>query len=115
MIKEQILQETNSMKGVNLLFTIQILVIAIIVYLFLTAWGEVIQRSVFSALSLNSESIYSWILIGSGSFVALIIMLYFFGIEAHDVFGISEVVDRVLTSQKEHFVEGKLVNYEPIK
>lgn len=100
------------MKQINVMFTIQILVIAIIVYLFLTAWGEVIQKSIFSALGLDSNSISSFAIIGTGSFFLLLLLLFFAGIEAHDIFGISEVVDRALTSQKERFVKGELINYQ---
>lgn len=99
------------MAQINIVFTIQILVFAIIVYLFLSAWGEFIQRSIFKAFSLDSDAASSYLIIGVGALALLIVLVLLYGIEAHDLLGISEVVDRAMTSQRERFSNGELINY----
>jgi hypothetical protein len=91
-------------------FTLKIIFIAIIVYLFVTSWGNFLDKLFFRIFKLDPEAISSWFIISIVSTIILILILYFYHIEAHDLLGISEVVDNILTHEKEIIINGDIVN-----
>ena len=92
-------------------FGINILIIVLIAYLVVSAWGQVIQKSLIKYLDLNEEDINTWVILGVISTVVLIIFILVSKIEIHDFFGISETVDVQLTGQMEKFKNGKVKHY----
>ena len=91
-------------------FTLKILVIVIIAFLVITAWDEVLARIIFNVFDLERDTIWAWIVVAGIATLLLLAVLLFFRIEAHDVLGISETVDTILTGQSEKFVNGELVH-----
>ena len=98
------------MSSLDFKFTLKILVIVVIAFLVITAWDEVLTRLLFDIFNLERESIWSWIVVAGIATLLLFAVLLLFSIEAHDVLGISETVDTILTGQTEKFANGKLVH-----
>lgn len=96
---------------VDIIFTIQILIIVIIAFLVITAWDEVIDRTLIKYLNLDKDSIITWLIIAIIATFSLIIIIIIFNIEAHDLFGVSETVDTQLTGQSEKIVDNKVVHF----
>ena len=93
------------------MFTIKILIIVIIAFLVITAWDEVIDRTIIQFLNLDKDSIITWLIIAAIATLILIIIILIFDIELHDLFGVSETVDVRLTGQSEKIVDGRIVHY----
>jgi len=93
------------------LFTIKILIIVIIAFLVITAWDEVIDRTIIQFLNLDKDSIITWLIIAAIATLILIIIILIFDIELHDLFGVSETVDVRLTGQSEKIVDSRVVHY----
>ena len=98
------------MSSLDVKFTLKILLIVIVAFLVITAWDEVLTRLILDIFNLERESIWSWTVVAGIATLLLIAILLFFSIEAHDVLGISETVDTILTGQTEKFVNGELVH-----
>ena len=96
--------------GLNIRFTLIILLLAIVAFLAITAWDEVIYRILFQYLELDRESIWGWVMVSIISTLLLFLVLLIFRIEAHDILGISETVDTVLTGEKESVSTGNIVH-----
>ena len=96
---------------VDVIFTIQILIIVIIAFLVITAWDEVIDRTIIQFLNLDKDSIITWLIIAAIATLILIIIILIFDIELHDLFGVAETVDVRLTGQSEQIVDGRVVHY----
>jgi len=97
---------------VDVIFTIEILIIVIIAFLVITAWDEVIDRTIIQFLNLDKDSIISWLIIAVIATLILIIIIIIFDIELHDLFGVSETVDVKLTGQSEKIFDGRIVHYK---
>uniref|UniRef100_A0A6C0CFW9 Uncharacterized protein n=1 Tax=viral metagenome TaxID=1070528 RepID=A0A6C0CFW9_9ZZZZ len=91
-------------------FTVQILVLAIVAYLIITAGDEVLDRVIFKWLGLDREQISSWVIVLVIGIVLMFVLLYVFNIEAHDILGVGEAVDVQLTGQTESFKRGRIVH-----
>lgn len=98
------------MSSLDFTFTLKILVIVIIAFLVITAWDEVLARIIFNIFELERDTIWAWIVVAGIATLLLFAVLLFFRIEAHDVLGISETVDTILTGQSEKFVKGEMVH-----
>lgn len=96
---------------VDIGFTIKILIIVIIAFLVITAWDEVLDRTLIKYFNMDKEAISTWVTIAVISTVALFIIIVYTNIEAHDLFGISETVDTQLTGKAERIRKGKVVHY----
>lgn len=94
----------------DIIFTLKILVLAIVAFLVITAWDEVLDRFIFKYFDLDREDISSWVIVGVISVILLFVLLYIFDIEAHEVLGIGEAVDVQLTGQTESVVGGRIVH-----
>lgn len=90
--------------------TFQIIVLAVIAFMIITAWDEVFDRVVFKWFGLDREEISSWAIVGSIAIVLLLIALYAFNIEAHELLGIGEEVDVQLTGKTEYTRRGRIVH-----
>lgn len=90
--------------------TIKILIIAIVAFLVITAWGEVIDRCIFKYFNLDSEKISSWVVVAVIATILLFILLLIFNIEIHDVTGIGEAVDVRLSGRTESYENGKIIH-----
>lgn len=95
----------------NLGFGLKILIIVLVAYLFITSWGEVINRTLIESFHLDQEKIDTYVKLGIVFTIVLIIIVIGWNIEFHDLFGISETVDVELTGKKEKFQNGKLKHY----
>lgn len=82
---------------IDFALTIKIIVIAVIAFLVITAWDEVLDRLVFKLLKLDKEKISSWMIVATIMTVLLFIIMAIFKIQAHDILGISEDVHIALT------------------
>ena len=102
------------MARLDWIFTLKIIVLAIVAFLVITAWDEVLDRTIFKWFELDREKISSWVIIAVVSTVILIALLMFFNIEAHDVLGISETVDTSLTGKVERTVRGRVIHSKAI-
>ena len=91
-------------------FTLKIVIIAIVAFLVITVWDEVLNRLIFDTLKLDKEKTSSWVVVGVISVILLLALLYVFSIEAHDVLGIGEAVDVQLTGKTERTVRGRIVH-----
>jgi hypothetical protein len=89
-------------------FTIKIFLIVIIAFLVVSAWSEVIIKSISSYFDLDKEDIKTWIIFALVSSGLLLIVVIASNIEIHDLFGISETVDVQLTGLTEKFKNGKV-------
>lgn len=98
------------MINLDLMFTIKIIFIAVFAFLVITAWDELIDRILLDLFGLDRNSIWSWVIIASISTGFLILLLLLFHIEAHDVLGISETVDVILTKKIEQLKDGELIH-----
>jgi hypothetical protein len=96
---------------IDVIFTIEILIVVIIAFLVITAWDEVIDRTIIQFLNLDKDSIITWLIIAAIATLILIIIIILFDIELHDLFGVSETVDVRLTGQSEKVVDGRIVHY----
>jgi hypothetical protein len=92
-------------------FTIKIFIIVLLAFLVVSAWSEVIIRTLIKYFDLDKESISTWFIFGLISTVLLFLIVIASNIEVHDLFGISETVDVELTGMKERFVNGKVKHY----
>lgn len=92
-------------------FTIKILIIVLMTYLFINSWSEVIIRSLIENFDMDREAISTWVKLGIVSTILLIAVVIASNIEIHDFFGISETVDVELTGMSEKFKNGKVVHY----
>jgi hypothetical protein len=97
---------------INLVFTIQIFIIALIAYVVVTSWTEVITRWLIKRYNWDKEQISTWVKIGLISLIALIITITVYNIEIHDLLGISETVDTELTGTYEKFQNGQIQHYK---
>lgn len=95
---------------VDVKFTLKIIIIAIVAFLVITSWDEVLDRFLFDILKLDREKTSSWLVVGVVSVILLFVLLYIFNIEAHDVLGVGEPVDVQLTGQTETIVRGRTVH-----
>ena len=96
---------------IDILFTIKILVIVILVFLFASAWTEVVNRTLIKYFDMDKEEISTWLKLGLVFTVLIFLIVIGWNIELHDVFGISETVDVELTGMKETFRNGKVKHY----
>ena len=96
---------------IDIIFTIEIIIIVIVAFLVITAWDEVIDRTIIKYLNLDKDSITTWLIIALIATFILIIIIIIFNIEVHDLFGVSETVDVKLTGQSEKIVDGTVVHY----
>jgi hypothetical protein len=94
----------------NIKFTVQVIVLAIIAYWVITAFDEALDLVVFQWFGLDKNKISSWAIVGTIGIVILLALLYAFNIEAHDVIGIGEAVDVQLTGQTESVRRGRIVH-----
>lgn len=94
----------------NLKWTLVLLSLGVVGLFILTAWVEALQKFIFRALQLDTNSASAWLVLAIFSTVLFLLVLQLFGIELHDLIGISETVDEELTDQKEVFKKGKLVH-----
>lgn len=96
---------------INIGFTIKFFLIALIAFIVITAWSEVVIRWIVEYFDLDKDAIGTWVKLAVGSTVFLMIVLFTFNIELHDLFGISETVDVQVTGMKETFRNGKVKHY----
>ena len=96
---------------VNIIYTIIIIIIFTIGLLLISALNEVIARLIFKYLQIDRESIWSWVIVVIISFLLLLVILDIFKIEIHDILGISETVDIILTGEQEKIVGGEVIHY----
>jgi len=92
-------------------FTIKILIIVLIAFLFISAWSEVIIRALVDYFKLDREDISTWIILGVIFTILLFAVIIASNIEIHDLFGISETVDVQITGLTEKFKNGKVKHY----
>ena len=76
----------------------------------ISAFDEFLTRLFFKLFNFGKKSLWSWLILGIVSFLILIILLVIFRIELHDVVGISETVDTVLTGQRETIIGKTIVH-----
>ena len=96
---------------VNIIYTIIIIIIFTIGLLLISALNEVIARLIFKYLQIDRESIWSWVIVVIISFLLLLVILDIFKIEIHDILGISETVDIILSKEQEKIVGGEVIHY----
>jgi hypothetical protein len=97
---------------IDLGFTIKILFIVLVVFLFIAAWTETINRTLIQYFDLDKEEVSTWLKLAIGFTILLFLIVIGWNIEFHDLFGISETVDVELTGMKETFKNGKLKHYK---
>lgn len=97
---------------VDIIFTIKILFIVVLVFLFASAWTETINRVIIKYFNLDKEEVSTWLKLGITFTVLLFIIVIGWNIEFHELFGISETVDVELTGMKETFRNGQLKHYK---
>jgi len=97
---------------IDLIFTIKILFIVLIVFLFISSWTETINRTLIQHFELDKEEVSTWLKLAIGFTILLFLIVIGFNIEFHDLFGISETVDVELTGMKEVFKGGKVKHYK---
>lgn len=86
--------------NINLIFTLQIIFLVAIAFMAITAWDEFLDRTVIKYFNLNRESVRTWFIIAVSSTSLFILLLYIFGVEAHDILGVSETADIILSGKK---------------
>ena len=99
----------------NLKYTALLLGFGVMGLLILTAWTEAIQRWLFSIFHLNDKAASSWFILAIVFTAGFLLTLQLFGVELHDLIGISETVDVELTKEKEAFRKGRLVHISVAK
>lgn len=97
--------------AIDIIFTFQILLIAVIGFWVITAWDATLDRIMINTFDLDENSVWTHVIIGIISTIIFIILLMIFNIEAHDILGISETVDAQLTGHPEEIVNGRIVTY----
>ena len=97
--------------ALDIIFTFQILLIAVIGFWVITAWDTALDRIMINTFNLDENSVWTHVIIGIISTTIFIILLIIFNIETHDILGISEVVDAQLTGHPEDIVKGRVVTY----
>ena len=90
--------------------TIKILIIAIVSFLVITAWDEVIDRFMFKYFNLDPEEISSWLIVAVIATFSLFLLLLIFNIEIHDVIGVGEAVDVQLSGRTESSENGEIIH-----
>lgn len=97
---------------IDIPFTIKILFIVVVVFLFISAWTETINRFLIDYFDLDKEEASTWLKLAIGFTVLLFLIVIGWNIEFHDLFGISETVDVELTGMSEKFKGGKVRHYK---
>lgn len=92
-------------------FTTNILFIVPVVFLFISTWTETINRAIVDYFEMDREKTGTWFKLAIGFTVLLFLIVAVWNIELHDLFGISETVDVILTGMEEKFKKGKLTHY----
>lgn len=82
-----------------------------VVFLFISTWTETINRAIIAYFNLDREETGTWFKLALGFTILLFLIVSVWNIELHDLFGISETVDVILTGMKEKFKNGKLTHY----
>jgi hypothetical protein len=95
----------------NLIFTIKILIIVLLVFLFASAWTETINKALIKYFNMDKEEASTWFKLAITFTILLFLIVIGWNIELHDIFGISETVDVELTGTKETFRNGKIKHY----
>lgn len=97
---------------IDIPFTIKILFIVVVVFLFISAWTETINRFLIEYFDLDKEEASTWLKLAIGFTILLFLIVIGWNIEFHDLFGISETVDVELTGMSEKFKGGKVRHYK---
>jgi len=100
---------------VDVKFTLKILILAIVAFLVITAWDEILDRFIFEQFGLDRDKLSSWLVVGIIALILLFVLLIIFDIEAHDILGVGEMVDVRLTGQTERIVRGRIVHRQERK
>lgn len=87
------------MAGIDFALTIKIIIIAVVAFLVITAWDEVLDRLVFKLLKLDKNKISSWVVVAVIMTVLLFIIMAIFKIQAHDILGISDDVRKAVQTK----------------
>lgn len=97
---------------IDIPFTIKILFIVVVVFLFISAWTETINRFLIDYFDLDKEEPSTWLKLAITFTILLFLIVIGWNIEFHDLFGISETVDVELTGMSEKFKGGKVRHYK---
>ena len=97
--------------ALDIIFTFQILIIVVIAFWAVTAWDAALDRAMINAFHFDEDSVWPHVIIGVIATSIFIILLLIYGLEAHDLLGISETVDAQLTGHPETIVDGNVVTY----
>jgi hypothetical protein len=92
--------------------TLKFVLLVVLVALVINSWGEVVERTLFNLFGLNSESMWSWLLLALITSAIFVVVISTLKVEAHELFGISELIDRLFTHTREVFSKGKLKHYK---
>jgi hypothetical protein len=90
-------------------YTLKILIIAAIAFLAITAYDELIDKTIIQLFNLDREAVSTWVFISTISTVLLIGIIYLFKIDAHDILGIAEPVHFQLTKTTKEIKDGQLI------
>lgn len=95
---------------VNVKFTFQVLCMAVIGYLVISSWDEVINRSLIKYFDLDEDAISTSVAIAVVATITLLVTVVWTKIEVHDFIGISETADTQLTGLVESIKHGQVIH-----
>ena len=95
---------------VDVLLTLQIIFIATIALHVLSAWDYLLDDFLVKKLNLDRERLHSSFILAIIYTLFFLIVLYFLDIEAHELLGLPELLDSILTRTKETIVNGKIIH-----
>lgn len=93
-------------------FTVKILFIVPVVFMFISTWTETVNRTIIQYFDLDKEEAGTWLKLAIGFTILLFVVVSVWNIELHELFGLSETVDLALTGMKERFKNGRLIHYK---
>ena len=96
-------------------FNIGILLIIVVTFLTTGAWVEVVEKSFFDYFQLDRNSKRSWFILALASTILLLVVVNFLRLEIHELLGVSELVDMILTRTKESLRKGGKVVHSLLK
>jgi len=96
------------MKGQTI--TLVIFCIAVLVVFVTQSWYEVITKILFERCNLDRDDNRDLLVVAIVSSLILLAIMYMSSIEAHEYFGLSELVDELLTGTREIVKKSKVVH-----
>lgn len=91
---------------IDIISTLQTIFVATIAYHVISSWGNILDNFLVEKLKLDRKNIHTSFILATLYTIIFIFILNFLKMEAHELFGLPEFIDQILTNTKEIVVKG---------